>query len=122
MLPDLRGANGAILVLGCLPTRNGGSDSHMWLYTIAIALVVIGLVGGIAFGGIFTLVLVPLGLIAVCAAIGFAAYARWAGAGSGGAAGARRPERRPLPTSQRRDSGHVPTSPEALVDARREQQ
>jgi len=92
----------------------------MWLYMIAVALIAIGLLGGIALGGIFTLVLVPLGLIAIVSGIAHAVVTRSA-ATSTEAADTTRPER-PLRTSQPRDSGHVPTDPEALVNARREQQ
>jgi hypothetical protein len=50
---------------------------------LALVLVILGIVGGIASGGIFT------------------------------------STNRPLPHSRERDSGHVPTSPERLADARR---
>jgi len=94
----------------------------MWLYMIAVAVVVIGLLGGIAMGGIFTLVLVPLGLIALFSALAHAMLVRSAQTSVEGGEGGSRVDDRPLARSVARDSGHAPTDPEALVNARREQQ
>jgi hypothetical protein len=96
----------------------------MWLLYIAIPLVVLAIIASIAGGGIFTIVLVPLAIIAVVAAFWSSASAR-----AGGARGANRrapqgtgPEGSALPNSFATDSGRAPTTPEALADARREQQ
>lgn len=96
----------------------------MWLIYIAGLLVVLAVIAAIAGGGIFTLVLVPLAVIAVIGAVWSAIAAR-----SAQAPGAKR--RTPtetgasgssLPHSFARESGRAPESPEAMADARRELQ
>jgi hypothetical protein len=94
----------------------------MWVYLIAGFLLIVGVIGSLAGGGIFTIVLIPVGLLALAAAAIFGMWGR-AAQGSGGAdtnqahtAGA------PLPTSHRRPSGRAPSSPERLADSRRAQQ
>jgi hypothetical protein len=85
-------------------------------------LVVLALVGGTLAGGIYTIALVPIAIIAATSAL---AYAMWnrATQGAAGVNTAAAPSTgRPLPHSYRRDSGHSPTSPDALVDERRRQQ
>lgn len=93
----------------------------MWLYLLGGVLVLVGIVGGIATGGIFTLILIPVGAVIFVSAWGYAmmgrAAQRRAGAKNAGASTAR-----PLPHTQAGDAGHVPTSPEALADARRREQ
>jgi hypothetical protein len=41
----------------------------MWFYMIAGFLVLVGIIGGVASGGIFTLIFVPLGLIMLAVAV-----------------------------------------------------
>jgi hypothetical protein len=91
----------------------------MWLYLLALVLVILGIVGGIASGGIFTIVLVPVGLIVAGSAALYAMWGRSVQGKAGANADAAPSTNRPLPHSQERDSGHVPTSPERLADARR---
>jgi predicted lipid-binding transport protein (Tim44 family) len=94
----------------------------MWLYLIAIALVVLGMIGALAGGGIFTIVLVPLGLLMLASSIFHAMWARsQQGAAGGGQEGADRTDR-PLPHEHQHAPARVPTSPEGLADARRAQQ
>jgi hypothetical protein len=93
----------------------------MWLYLIGVVLVILGL-AGLAAGGIFTIVLVPLGLIAIASAAGYSAWGRAAQSRGGAETDAHPTTNRPLPHHPQRDSGHVPTSPEGLADARRVQQ
>jgi hypothetical protein len=94
----------------------------MWLYMFALVLLLAGIVGGVAGGGVFTIVLVPLAFIVAASAL---IYSMW-GRASQGAAGAdtdaQPSTNRPLPHSFREDSGHAPSSPERLADARRGQQ
>lgn len=96
----------------------------MWLLYIAIPLVILAVIAAIAGGGIFTLILVPLAVIAVIGAVWSAISARAArvpgakrrapqGTGEGGSE---------LPHSFAGAPSRVPTSPEALADARREVQ
>jgi hypothetical protein len=94
----------------------------MWLYLIVAALVLLGAVGGVAFGGIFTIVLIPLALIVLFGGLLTAASGRQAQRRAGGATEESHVADRPLPRSHDRPSGRAPTSPEGLADARRAQQ
>jgi hypothetical protein len=93
----------------------------MWLYIVGIVLVIFGLAGLVA-GGIYTIVLVPLGLIAIASAFFYAMWSRASEGAAGAETDAHPTTNRPLPHAPRRESGHVPTSPEALTDARRTEQ
>ncbi len=94
----------------------------MWLYLIAVAFILVGIVVGLAGGGIFTIVLVPLGLIVLVAALISAAAGRKAQQAAGGTAEEGPVPQRPLPHAHPQSSGRAPTSPEGLADARRAQQ
>jgi hypothetical protein len=48
----------------------------MWLYLIVVTLVIIGIVGGIFAGGIFTIVLLPVALIVLLSGFGYSLMAR----------------------------------------------
>jgi hypothetical protein len=87
----------------------------MWLSMIVVALVVVGIVGGIFAGGIFTIVLVPIAAIVLLAGLGYSFLAR-AAEEKAGAADAGNPLPHQPPDHA---SGHVPTSPERLADERR---
>ena len=94
----------------------------MWFYPLLLALVVLAIVGGTLAGGIYTIVLVPVAVIVVVSA---ALYAMWGRAmeGSGGVStDATHASDQPLPHRRRRPSGRAPSSPEAVADARRQQQ
>ncbi len=91
----------------------------MWLYMIAAFLIVVGLVGGVLSGGIFLIVFIPLGLIMLAAAAGTAAIGRSAHQSAGSETQARPQPGEPLPHTAEGPTGRVPTSPEALADARR---
>jgi hypothetical protein len=97
----------------------------MWLYLIGGALVILGLVAAVAGGGIFTIVLVPLGLIALGAAA-FSSASAWraqrAQTGGPHESDPHDPTEHPLPHSLPRDTGRTATSPEGLADARRAHQ
>lgn len=89
----------------------------MWLYMIAIALVLVGIVGGILTGGIFTIVFIPLGVIMLIVAAATGGLARLKSSHHPG------PEPdAPLPHTTGGTAGAVATSPEGLADARRSQQ
>ncbi len=51
-------------------------DTAMWLYIVALVIVILGIVGGVASGGIFAIVLVPLGLIVAGPAVLYAMWGR----------------------------------------------
>jgi hypothetical protein len=94
----------------------------MWLYLIGIVVVLFGIVGAFA-GGIYTLILIPIGLVIIASAAGYTILGRGAHHAGGGARTAGGPSTgEPLPHSPRGDSGRAPTSPEALADARRTEQ
>lgn len=93
---------------------------RMWFYPLLLILVLLGLAGVIFLGGVYTLVLVPLLVIALGSA---AAYMLWARAQAGQAGAeteASHTPERPLPHRRRAGRRQVPTTPERLVDARRE--
>ena len=93
----------------------------MWLYLIGALLVLLGIVGAFA-GGIYTLILIPLGFVMIASAAGYAMWGRAAHGAGGADTDAHPATAAPLPHSGEGDSGHVPSSPEALVDARRAHQ
>jgi hypothetical protein len=95
----------------------------MWLYLIAGFLVVVGLVGGVFTGGIFTIVVLPVGVIVLIVALAIGIRARTAVSETGGEKSTAEPAPQPLPHSTRPQPGSSGTSsPEELVDARRQQQ
>jgi len=91
----------------------------MWLYLIGIVLVIVGLVGTVAGGGVFGIVLIPVGLIVLASAFFYGMVSRRAERAGGSGADAHPSTGRPLPHSLSGTPGHAPTSPEALTDARR---
>jgi hypothetical protein len=97
----------------------------MWLYPLAIGLILLGVVLAFAGAGIFSIVLIPLGLIALgAAAFTSAAAMRAQRAQTGGPheSDPHDPTEHPLPHSFPADTGRTATSPEGLADARRAQQ
>lgn len=90
----------------------------MWLYMVVAALVVLGIVGGIAAGGIFTIVLLPIAAIILLGSIAYRGMGHAAERGAGGSSGGPGP----LPHSSPTDPARVQSSPEGLADARRAQQ
>jgi hypothetical protein len=95
----------------------------MWLYMIAAVLLILGIVGGALTGGIFTIVLLPLGVIVLIAALVMAMWSRGTVSKTGGEKSMAAGEPRPLPHTDRAQPGSSGTSaPEELVDARRQAQ
>ncbi|MFL5822887.1 MAG: hypothetical protein ACJ764_05525 [Solirubrobacteraceae bacterium] len=94
----------------------------MWFYPLLLILLLLGVTGCVFLGGVYTLVLVPLMVIGLGSAL---AYAMWARANATPGADDAVPEsagQRPLPHRRRGPGGHEPTSPEQLVEGRRQQQ
>jgi len=89
----------------------------MWLYLIAVALVFIGVLGGIFAGGIFTIVLLPLAVLVLFSGLAYSLLARAVEEKSGAV-----DANKPLPHEPPHPSGRVPTSPERLADERRVRQ
>jgi hypothetical protein len=94
----------------------------MWLYILVFVLLIFGIVGSVLSGGIFTIVLVPLGVIALISAVAFGAFGRSAQGRHGASTNARTSTGRPLPTSERSNTAPQPSTPEQLAEARRVQQ
>lgn len=93
----------------------------MWLYLIAGFLILLGLVGGIFTGGIFTIVILPIGALMFIGAVFAAMWSRAQQSSAGGEASAEGTEHPPLRHTAPPESSTVST-PEELVDARRAQQ
>jgi drug/metabolite transporter (DMT)-like permease len=93
----------------------------MWLYILAFFVLIVGIVGTVFSGGIFTIVLVPLGIIAVITAAVFGAFGRAAQGREGASTDAKQSTGRPLPTGHN-NAPSPPSSPEDLTEARRVQQ
>lgn len=92
----------------------------MWLLVIIAFLGLVAILGGAFAGGIFTIVLIPLAVIAFVTAIG---YTYFSGSAERRASGDRRRGRPPAPpTSQQPSSVSRPSTPEELADARRANQ
>ncbi len=89
----------------------------MWIYLVVVALLGFGIVGGIAGGGIFTIVLLPIAAIVLVAGVAYRGMGHAAGGGNPVAA-----DPPPLPTSSPNDPARVTATPDDLVDARRAQQ
>ena len=94
----------------------------MWLYILAFFLLIFGIVGSVLSGGIFTIVLLPLGFIALISAIVFGAFGRSAQGRQGASTNARSSNGRPLPASEHSNTAAAPTTPDEIADARRVQQ
>ena len=93
----------------------------MWLYLIAGFLLLIGIVGGVLSGGIFTIVLLPLGAVVLIGAVIAAMWSRAQQGQAGGETEASGTEHEPLRHTPSQTPS-APTTPEQLVDARRGQQ
>jgi hypothetical protein len=94
----------------------------MWLYMIAAAIAVIGIVVGFTGGGIFTIVLLPLAFIILVAGVLFGMVGRAQQGAEGQETNATHTTGRPLPHHRTPAAEPAPSSPEALADARRVQQ
>jgi hypothetical protein len=93
----------------------------MWLYFIALFVLIVGIIGGILTGGIFTIVLIPVGVIALVTAGIVSLWGR-SQRGEEETSGDQSPAiGRPLPTGHS-NSATAPNTPEQLTDARRQQQ
>ena len=94
----------------------------MWFYPVVLVLVILAAAGGTLLGGVYTIILVPLAAIALISALIYSLWGRALQGREGTATDAAHTSTDPLPHRRRRPSGRAPTSPEALADARRQQQ
>ena len=93
----------------------------MWLYILVFAVLIFGIIGTILSGGIFTIVLLPLGIIAVISALVFGGFGRSAQRGQGGSSDGKTSPGRPLPSGHS-NAASAPSTPDDLTEARRVQQ
>jgi hypothetical protein len=93
----------------------------MWFYMIAVFLILVGIIGGVASGGIFTLVFIPLGAIMLVVAVLAGMWSRSKQGAGGGQTEGSKTEQAPLRHTPPQGAP-TPTRPEELVDARRAQQ
>ncbi|MGN6169991.1 MAG: hypothetical protein ACTHQQ_17750 [Solirubrobacteraceae bacterium] len=88
---------------------------------IAAFLILLGIVGGVASGGIFTLIFIPLGAIMLVVAVLMGMWHRAQEGSSGAQTEGSKTEQAPLRHTPPQGAP-TPTRPEELVDARRAQQ
>ena len=93
----------------------------MWLYIVAGFLFFLGIIGGVASGGIFTLIFIPLGLIMLVVAVIVGMMGRAAQGDAEMSSSTGRTEPEPLRRTPPQGAA-APATPEDLVDARRTQQ
>jgi len=92
----------------------------MWFYMVALFLLFVGIIGGVASGGIFTIIFIPLGV--VMAIVGVLA-GMWGRSQQDGARGETRSGEEPAPLPQSAPQGApAPSTPADLADTRRAQQ
>jgi hypothetical protein len=94
----------------------------MWLYLLVAVLVGLCIFGTVFAGGVFTIVLVPLAVIAFCSALAYALFAGAANRTAGGSADPAQGARGPATRVSQTPSPRAPGSPGELADARRGQQ
>jgi hypothetical protein len=92
----------------------------MWFYPLLLILVLLGLAGIVFLGGVYTLVLVPLLVIALGSAFAYMLWARSQAGAAGAETDAHHTSEQPLPHRRRAPRRRVPNTPERLVDARRQ--
>ena len=93
----------------------------MWFYMIAAFLLFVGIVGGIASGGIFTIIFIPLGAVMLVVAVLMGLWHRAQEGSAGGQTQGSKTEQAPLRHTPPQGTPR-PTTPEELTDARRVQQ
>lgn len=94
----------------------------MWFYPLLMVLVILCIAGGVLLGGVFTIVLVPIGAIAIISAVVYAMWGRALQGSHGQSTGATAVSHRPLPAQPGPSSAPAPTTPDQLADARRQTQ
>ncbi len=92
----------------------------MWLYIIALVLAVLAVIGGIASGGIFLIILLPLAAVALIVAVLVSVLLRPRRSDKTTASHAESPG--PFPSGQGPAPVQTPATPDQFVDARRRAQ
>jgi hypothetical protein len=94
----------------------------MWLYIIALVVLIFGIVGGALSGGIFTIIFIPIGALILLSAVAHGMWGRAEQGRQGAAGDGSQTPGRPLPASRHSNTPATPDTPEQLADARRAQQ
>jgi mannose/fructose/N-acetylgalactosamine-specific phosphotransferase system component IID len=92
----------------------------MWLALIFVVGAIFVAIAGILTGGIFTLILVPLAIVAVVSAVAYTSLGYLRGAGTQQEVESAGTD--PLPHTHHNNVPPRPTTPDELVDARRQAQ
>jgi flagellar basal body-associated protein FliL len=90
----------------------------MWLGLLGIVIAVFVAIAGVLTGGIFTIILVPLAVIAIVATV---VYAMWGYAAGAGTQQEAESLGDPLPHSEHTNAALRPNTPDELVNARQRQ-
>ncbi len=93
----------------------------MWFYMIAVFLILVGIIGGVASGGIFTIIFIPLGAIMLVVAVLSGMWHRSQADRAGGQTEWSKTKQAPLRHTPPQGAP-TPARPEELADARRIQQ
>ncbi len=93
----------------------------MWFYMIAVFFLLLGIIGGVFSGGIFTAIFIPLGAIMLVVAVLAGMWARSQQGRAGGETHSSQTDPSPLPHTPGQGPRR-PSTPEDLADARRIQQ
>lgn len=91
----------------------------MWLGLLVLIVILLAIIGGLAVGGVYLVVLVPVAVVIAVAYIAYAMSKRSSEPVSPTDAAAA--EDAPLPHSGRRNTAAAPSTPDDLVDARQHQ-
>jgi predicted lipid-binding transport protein (Tim44 family) len=90
-----------------------------WILALGLALV---FAGGIFFGGIYTLILVPIAVFAAIVAVAYSVVAGAAKRQAGGETDPARSQRGPATSASQTEAPRAPARPGELADARRARQ
>lgn len=99
-------------------TARPGYPQRMWLSFPTLLFVVLALIGAVIGGGVFTLVLVPVAVLLMLAAI---VYSMWMRSSKPGETPQGGRDETALPHSEHRNTAPAPATPDQLVDARQKQ-
>jgi hypothetical protein len=94
----------------------------MWFYWILVLGLALVFAGGIFFGGIYTLILVPFAVLAAIVAVIYSVLAGGAKRQAGGETDPSRSARGPATRTSQTGAPSAPSSPGQLADARRGRQ
>lgn len=94
----------------------------MWFYWVLAAGLALVLAGGIVFGGVYTLILVPFAVLAAIVAVLYSVVAGTAKRKAGGETDPNRSARGPATSASQTGTPRAPARPGELADARRARQ